>query len=117
MRSKVWKYLKIAAAEAMRNQDDQRSYWIGACAVRNDGTLVRAYNGPAQNKTRKVHAEYRLSNKIDHEATVYVARVRAGNKSLAIAKPCRACQKVLASRNVKKVYYTVSDKEYRVFIP
>ncbi len=112
LKRKIWRNLKIAGLVAQR-KDDRRDYLLGVFAVRSDGTGITASNGPAQNKTREVHAEYRASKKLDYGAVIYVTRVRADG-SFGNAKPCRACRKALKSKKVKRVYYTISPKKYGV---
>lgn len=114
MNRKIWNYLEIAGRTASKRKHDQRDYWLGAAAERADGALVTACNGPAPDKTREVHAEYRLSRKLDQGATVYVARVRTGDGKFGNAKPCRSCRNALKARKVKKVYYTIGQDEYGI---
>lgn len=47
-------------------------------------------------------------------STVYVARVRRDNGKMAMSRPCRDCERVLRSRGVRKVFYTIGPKEYGV---
>ncbi len=107
----IWKAFEIAA-EAAISKDDRRSFSLGACGIRGDGAVVKAANAPTIQPDRKVHAEYRLSQKLDVGAIVYVARVSRKDGSYEIAKPCFSCEKVLRSRGVKKIYYTISGSEY-----
>lgn len=103
---------KVAAYAARRN--DQRSYFVGAMGLRADGASVISCNGPATNKSAVIHAETRLSAKLDVGATVWVARSRRSDGALALAKPCPNCERVLRNRGVKKVFYSVSPNEYGV---
>jgi len=109
-RKKIFNYLELAARTAVK-KDDQRSFLLGACAVRKDGKLVSAWNGPSQMKMREAHAEYRLSSKLDVGSVVYVARVRLKDGSFGISRPCASCLKILLYKGVSRVYYTVSDNE------
>jgi tRNA(Arg) A34 adenosine deaminase TadA len=47
-------------------------------------------------------------------ATMYVARRLRLNGSLALARPCEICQKVLRDYGIRKAVYTISDTEYGV---
>lgn len=114
MRSKIWAYLEIAGRTASKRKHDQRAFWLGAAAERSDGVIVTSCNGPSPERERKVHAEYRLSKKLDHGATVYVARVRIKDGKFANARPCSNCQNALRARKVKKVYYTIGPNEFGV---
>lgn len=108
--NKTLSYLKIAGEIACKGQE-YRKFFVGAVAIRNDGAIVYSFNGPTKYPVRSVHAEYRISKKIDVGAVVYVARIKANGES-AIAKPCKNCQKALKSKGVKRVYYTVDNDSF-----
>jgi tRNA(Arg) A34 adenosine deaminase TadA len=114
MNRKIWNFLEIAGRTASKRTHDARDYWLGAAAVRSDGTVVTSSNGPAPDKMREVHAEYRISKKLDYGATVYVARVRIVDGEFGNARPCPDCQNALKAKKVKKVFYTISNIEYGV---
>lgn len=114
MRKKIWSYLEIAGRAARKNNTDKRAYWLGAAAERTDGAIVTACNIPVTSKMPSAHAEWRLSKKLDHGATVYVARVRMLDGKFANAKPCHSCRNALRARRVKKVYYTIAHNEYGI---
>jgi tRNA(Arg) A34 adenosine deaminase TadA len=101
------------AAIVSRLKRDDRRFYIGAVGIRSDGTKVRACNGNPKEPTRQHHCEFRLSRKLDREATVYVARTCADG-SLGLARPCPDCTKALRYSGVRKVYYTITDGEYGV---
>lgn len=106
-----WRYLKLAA-EVANLKDDQRSFRLGAVGIRSDGVLVAAYNGPSFQKTAALHAEARLTRKMDYHGVVYVARTKA--EGLGLARPCASCQRALRRKRVRRVYYTISSEEYGV---
>jgi hypothetical protein len=108
---KIFYYLEIAGRIGIKRSDDKRQYWLGAVGERNDGTLVFSCNGPTPQPDRCSHAEYKLSKKLDYGAVVYVARVLR-NGDFAMAKPCKNCIKVLKSKKVKKVYFTIGPNKY-----
>lgn len=108
--SYVRRMLQEAAVISRLKRDDRRFY-IGAIGIRSDGTKVRACNGNPKEPTREHHCEFRLSRKLDRGASVFVARTVATGE-LALARPCGDCQKVLRSRGVTRVYYSISDDEY-----
>lgn len=116
MNKKVFHYLEMAAQIASSKKDN-RNFLLGACAVRADGAIVSAFNSPTEMPNRKVHAEYRISSRLDYGATVYVARVRCDDGQFALAKPCPDCFKILKSRKVKRIYYTISNNEYGIICP
>jgi tRNA(Arg) A34 adenosine deaminase TadA len=114
MNKKIFGFLEMAAQVASKDKEGRRRYWIGAVGIRGDGTMVSATNGSADRPNRTIHAEYRLANKLDYDAVVYVARVRICDGEFSLAKPCASCRKALKSKRVKKVYYTKSPEEYGV---
>lgn len=89
-------------------------YRIAAVGLRADGTTVVSKSGgwPGQ-YLPATHAEARLSNKLTPGSVVYVARTLK-NGSIALAKPCIACQNSLRHRGVERVYYTIAAHEYGV---
>ena len=109
--NKAWKYFELAAEEAVKNQHDGRHYLLGCVAVRGDGCIVRASNGPTPVPMRAMHAEYRVTKKINYDAVVYVARVLRDG-SYGTAMPCASCMKALKMKRVKKVYFTISNNDF-----
>ena len=117
----MWKYFDEARKVAIANED-VRDYFLGAIGIRTDCTkLIKACNGPAMistSSTRRnypaAHAEYRLAQKLNKGSIVFVCRVKKGDNSYAMARPCANCQRRLASKGVVKVYYTINDNEYGV---
>lgn len=94
--------------------DTNRKYCLGAVAKRLDGALVYAYNGRPLNVYAPSHAEFRLSKKLDSSNTVFVSRINRNTGTIALARPCRACQIALKSKKVEKVIYSISETEYGV---
>jgi tRNA(Arg) A34 adenosine deaminase TadA len=113
MNRRIWNFFEMAGKLAVA-KDDDRAFLLGAAAVRKDGVLVFASNSVSQEPNRRAHAEYRISGKLDQGSTIYVARIRLLNGEFAMARPCLDCQKVLKSKRVKRVYYTISNAEYGV---
>lgn len=116
----IWRFFAIARRVAIAH-DDIRDFYLGAVGIRNDGAIVKASNGPVVmiDSDRKssypaAHAEFRLSRKLDKGSIVFVCRIKKGNKSFGLARPCKDCQRKLAAKGVKKVYYTINDHEYGV---
>lgn len=106
MRREIFDYFNIAGKLTTSKKDD-RAFLIGAVAVRDDGTLVKAINSASEFPNRLLHSEYKIAKKCDVGAVVYVARVRLLNGQFATAKPCFNCEKVLKHRGISKVYYTI----------
>lgn len=87
--------------------DPRRDYFLGAIGLRKDGVVVMARNESTQCKTPAAHAEARLVKKLGkHAKIVVVVRVSKGSRELAMAKPCRHCEKALRNFKVKRVYFT-----------
>jgi tRNA(Arg) A34 adenosine deaminase TadA len=113
MNRKILNFFEVAARTAT-SKDDRRAFFLGAIGIRNDGAMVKAMNSPSENKNRYIHAEYRLSRKLDYNAEVYVARVRMDNYEFGMARPCEACRKALRTRRVRRVFYTIDKNQYGV---
>ncbi len=107
----VFNYFEIAARTAV-SKDDRRSFLLGAVGIRHDGTMVKALNSPTDQPNRQIHAEYRLSRKLDKGSTIYVARVRMDSGDFGMAKPCVDCMKALTHKHVKRIYYTIAPGEF-----
>jgi tRNA(Arg) A34 adenosine deaminase TadA len=109
-----WKHFE-AAVKIASLKDDQRVHRLGAIGLRSDGVIVGAPNAPAPDKTPQAHAEARLCRKLDKGATVFVARKSNGSDAIyRLARPCASCQKIMKSKKVARVYYTISDSEFGV---
>ena len=113
MNKKIFNFFEIAASTAV-SKNDKRCFLLGAVGIRGDGTIVKALNSTTECPNRQVHAEFRLSKKLDSGAIVYVARIRLIDGKFGIARPCYSCMKVLISKKVKKIYYTISENEFGV---
>lgn len=107
-------YFKLAARTAL-SKLDHRKFFMGAVALRNDGTIVTSANvRNTSDKNNVHHAEYRLSSKLDKGAEVYVVRISKKTGGYCMARPCAACQTSLQQHGVYRVYYTISDTEWGV---
>jgi hypothetical protein len=113
MNRKVFRYFEIAGQVAL-SKIDERSFLLGAVGIRADGVLVKSSNASAEIPNRFLHAEKKLSAKLTPRSIVYVARIRLDNGQYGMAKPCWDCEKVLRSKGVSRVYYTISYNEYGV---
>jgi tRNA(Arg) A34 adenosine deaminase TadA len=112
----IFNYFQIAGLTAV-SKDDRRSFLLCALGIRSDGVLVKSLNGPTEKPNAEIHAERRLSKKLDYNAIVYVARVRLDTKKFGLSRPCRACMSALISKKVKRVYYTINANQYGVWLP
>lgn len=113
LRKKLWAHFEMIAKLAASRQDE-RSFLLGAVGIRKDGVMVQATNGPSRLPCRLAHAEARLCRKLTPGSIVYVVRVRLADGKFGMARPCLSCQKILKSRGIKKVYYSINSTEYGV---
>lgn len=113
MNRKIFNYLEIASKIAL-NKQDRRSFIFGAIGLRYDGKMVTALNGPTKTPEKQCHAEARLARKLDVGSEIYVARVLISTGELALAKPCKNCQRILRSVGVRRAYYSIAPNEYGV---
>jgi hypothetical protein len=104
---------------------DRRNFWLGAIGIRADGAMVSSRNGAisysASVETYHLnpnsHAEGRLLRKLGKHGIVYVSRVFRKDRTLAMARPCSMCQALCKAHKVKKVFYTINDRQYGVWFP
>lgn len=104
------KLLRLAA-KISRLKVDVRTYCLGAVAIRSDDVVVTAYNGSSEIPNPLAHCEARLVRKLDFGATVFLARTTA-NGEWANSKPCPNCQRALARKRVRKLYYTSGPNQW-----
>ncbi len=89
--------------------DPMRHYWVGAIAIRDDGTVVMARNLPTKTKNPHVHAEALLVKKLGlNPSLVLVVRVNRDGQ-LVMAKPCPRCESILRAHRARKILFTTSD--------
>jgi tRNA(Arg) A34 adenosine deaminase TadA len=112
-RAKVSRYFDLARKIAV-SKDTKRSFIVGAIAIRSDGVIVGSPNACTQYPDRRLHAEYKTMKKADANSVVFVARILRSNSEFAMARPCEDCFKILKSKRVEKVYYTINEKQYGV---
>jgi len=117
--------LKLAAKVAVPTyENDHRDFWLGCIGIRKDGVIVSAKNGAVSldlnvisSRSPKNHAEGRALRKMSKGGVLYVARVKKGDHSLGMARPCFMCQTLIISRNIEKVFYTVNENQYGIWYP
>lgn len=111
----------IAIKEARRSTC--RYFKVGAALIRKKTVLGRGRNSRktspgSRARYNGIHAEYQCVRKFsgfaDKEpfigrATMFVARITKSGSSLAMAKPCIACQSVMSRLGIKRVYYTINN--------
>ena len=113
---KIAYYFELARTIAKKPTSIRRQFLLGAIGIRTDGVIVGACNIPAINKTPQCHAEYRVTKKLNYDSVVIVIRVnRKGD--YCNANPCHNCRRIMKQRGIKRCYYSISNKEYGVWIP
>jgi tRNA(Arg) A34 adenosine deaminase TadA len=108
------KYFDLAKNIAVSTKNnDIRTFLIGAIGIREDGIIVSSRNISSRDRCKHAHAETRLVKKLGKNSYVFVARVtRIGN--IGLAKPCINCEIALRNKGVKKVYYTIDNKNFGI---
>ena len=117
--------LKAAEVALPTTDDDPRNFWLGCVGIRDDGVMVSAKNGATEFSDQvesyqlvpNAHAEGRVLRKLGKNGTLFVARVSRKDRSLAMSQPCGMCQVRIRAANVKKVYYTINDSQYGIWLP
>lgn len=106
--------LALAAdvAKGKEKNLDNRSFFLGAVGLRNDGVIVTAKNIASSNVAPDHHAETRVIRKITPNSTVWVARVLRSTGEWSMSRPCSGCQMRMRSAGVKKVVYTIAPNEW-----
>lgn len=105
-------------------EDDPRNFWIGCVGIRDDGAMVSAKNGAVFSTAvdnyqllPDSHAEGRVLRKLGKNGVIYVARISKSSGGYAMARPCGMCQNRIRSFDVRRVYYSINDTHYGLWIP
>lgn len=115
-----------AAKVALPTSDnDKRNFWLGCIGLRDDGATVSSRNGAAEFSSTienyqlmpNSHAEGRVLRKLGKRGILYVARVSRKDRSLAMSQPCGMCQVRIRGFDVRKVYYTINENQYGIWLP
>ncbi len=88
-----------------------KAFTLAAVGVRTDGANIVSVNGWNVDVEPKHHAEGRAARKLDVGAVLYVARVRKDG-TVAMAKPCPACQTLLKARRIFEVHFTIDEASW-----
>lgn len=107
--------LKLAVKIAESNTAYTR--WPLGCVVTKGGAVQAVGWSSLKSDPRfagcSIHAEDHTLRQMRYDArgcVMYVARVlRTGD--IALAKPCRACQRLITIAGIKKVIYTITSTE------
>jgi len=118
--------LQLAAEVSLPTSDnDPRNFWLGCVGIREDGVQVSARNGATEfsyevesyQLVPNSHAEGRVLRKLGKCGVLFVARVSRKDRSFAMSQPCGMCQVRIRAAKVKKVYYTINDNQYGIWLP
>jgi len=106
--------LTMAAEVAKDNPEryDNRSFWLGAVGLRNDGVIVTAKNIASTDVVPTHHAEARVIRKLTPDSIIWVARVSKMDGTWTMARPCSGCQRRMRTAGVRKVVYTIGPEEW-----
>lgn len=111
------KYIKLARETAISGRTKDKGYHLASVCIRSDGSITKGHNTRSNDQNRFVHAEAKSILKAGHGAKLLiVVRVFADN-TLALAKPCNSCQRLIKQYKVKKVIYSISNNEFGVWYP
>jgi len=103
------------AAEVAKDKPekhDNRSFYLGAVGLRNDGVLVVAKNIAAKDVVPTHHAEARVVRKLTPDSIVWVARISRSTGEWTLSRPCNGCQGRMKAAGVRKVVYTIGPEEW-----
>lgn len=104
--------IDLALKEARK--EDNRTFLLGAIAIRGDGVLVRSRNGFPPRPEQKAHCEIKILRKAGKKAEIVViVRWSKLRQELAIAKPCDNCMNALRKAGVRKVIYSIGPDEWK----
>lgn len=102
------KKIKIAIDNVKKDVFFIKENAICAVAIREDGTIVKAYNGYDRLPAPSAHAEARVIRKAGYGAIIFVARIKK-SKQIGNCKPCPDCEIIMRNYRVKKCYYTIDN--------
>lgn len=117
--------LDYAVKIALANEEYPK--WKLGCVIKRGGavqavgwnTLKSEPTYLDNHSNCSVHAEERALRQMNYDAEgciLYVARIRRGG-DIGMAKPCKACQRLIKRSGVKRVVYTINDETYGVWRP
>jgi len=111
------KFIKMALSVAIAGRSKDKGYNLGAVCIRSDGSITKGHNTRSSTRNVFVHAEAKAIYKAGYGAKLLVVVRAFADNSLALAKPCSACQKLIIKSGVKKVIYSISPNKYMVWYP
>lgn len=115
------------ALDFAASRKDERLFILGTVGLRgSDQKLVKSRNLPVMIDQKYMdsrvehypfphkHSEANLCAKLTPKSVIWNARLRRLDNKMAMARPCKTCEKLLRYAGVEKAYYTISEVEYGV---
>lgn len=104
-------------------EESNHSQWhLGSVITRGGSVLSRGVSKPrnpveivdGMHSGCSVHAEKDALAQCANPkgATIFVARLTPGHRTLAMARPCNACMASIIEAKVKRVVYSMNEEEY-----
>lgn len=119
--------MSLAIAAKVAESNDDYVKWPFGCVVTKGGAVQAVgrnilKSDPAyldDHSNCSVHAEVDALRQMSfkaHGCVMFIARVTKSGRQ-ALAKPCRRCQRVIASAGVKRVVFTLDGSGHGVWKP
>lgn len=98
---------------------------IGACLAKGRRVISAGYNQVNKSHPLAQRLNYPIKQMLHAEqhacvgvypsnligASIYVVRL-CRNGTIGLSKPCLMCQNFLAQKRIRKIYYTITDREF-----
>lgn len=112
---------KVAIASNIN--DDKKNFLLGCIGIRaQDGVMVSAKNGAVITSSYNsykiigdAHAEMRVLKKMGRGGILYTTRILK-NGTFAMARACAGCRQRIKMAEVDRVYYTIDQNHYGVWL-
>lgn len=102
------KYIKIAYKEALKAYK-KGDIPVGCVIVKNDKVIAKAYNKKEKNKIATYHAEILAINKACKKLKTWHLDDCILYSTM---EPCIMCSGAIIQSRIKKIYYSVSNKNF-----
>ena len=93
---------------------------VGWSSLKNDPFCIDDHRFSTDPNPCSVHAEVHALRQMNFEAkgcVLYVARILKGSGKPALARPCANCMEVIEGSGIKRVVYTIDEKETGEYKP
>ncbi|MFX0091543.1 MAG: hypothetical protein ACFFBD_07245 [Candidatus Hodarchaeota archaeon] len=113
-------------ALTMARKSKYKPHKIGACIAKGRRVISAGYNQTDKSHPLIQKLNYSIGFGLHAEqhacigvhpsylvgANIYIVRLRANGKIIALAKPCEMCRAYLMQRGIRKIYYSISEEEF-----